>query len=132
MIPMSNSHTEIEESLLPDIAVADREDGRRRRIYICIFASFLLVVISGVLTGVLYVVLRSDPASPAVIPTVILISLDGWRWDYLDMYKEQTPVLNRLRSEGTYSAIQPRFATKTFPVSLFHFISFYFIYVFPL
>lgn len=120
MIPLSNSHTEIEESLLPDLAQEEsRDKARRKRVYICIIIAFLLVVTSGVLTGVLYVVLRHDKApspSPAfILPTVILISLDGFRHDYLDLYKEQTPIMNKLRGEGTYTAFQPRFATKTFP-----------------
>eukprot|EP00026_Physarum_polycephalum_P004248 Phypoly_transcript_04265.p1 GENE.Phypoly_transcript_04265~~Phypoly_transcript_04265.p1 ORF type:complete len:454 (+),score=51.76 Phypoly_transcript_04265:712-2073(+) len=115
MIPLTNSHTEIEESLLPDIADAERDAAKRRRVYICIIVSFILVVASGILTGVLYVVLRKDPIPASIIPTVILISLDGFRWDYLDMYKEQTPFMNQLRGEGTYSAFQPCFVTKTFP-----------------
>lgn len=52
------------------------------------------------------------PQSPA--PTVILVSLDGFRWDYLD--RGITPNLGRLASEGVRArAMVPVFPTKTFP-----------------
>ncbi len=47
-------------------------------------------------------------------PTVILISLDGFRYDYLDKYKPVT--LNRLAAEGVRAKwMIPSFPTKTFP-----------------
>ena len=47
-------------------------------------------------------------------PTVILISLDGFRYDYLDKYKPET--LNRLAREGVRAKwMIPSFPTKTFP-----------------
>lgn len=47
-------------------------------------------------------------------PTVILISLDGFRYDYLDKYKP--PVLNNLAKEGVRAKwMIPSFPTKTFP-----------------
>ena len=47
-------------------------------------------------------------------PTVILISLDGFRYDYLDKYKPET--LNRLAREGVRAKwLIPSFPTKTFP-----------------
>jgi predicted AlkP superfamily pyrophosphatase or phosphodiesterase len=47
-------------------------------------------------------------------PTVILISLDGFRYDYLDMYKPK--VLNQLASEGVRAKwMTPSFPSKTFP-----------------
>lgn len=47
-------------------------------------------------------------------PTVILISLDGFRWDYLDKYKP--PVMNKLAKEGVRAKwMIPSFPTKTFP-----------------
>lgn len=47
-------------------------------------------------------------------PTVILISLDGFRWDYLDKYKP--PVLNKLAKDGVRAKwMIPSFPTKTFP-----------------
>ena len=36
---------------------------------------------------VLYVVLRTNPVTTSIIPTVILVSLDGFRYDYLDLYR---------------------------------------------
>ena len=56
------------------------------------------------------------PASEAVElePTVILVSLDGFRWDYLDMYN--APTLERLASEGVQAEkLIPVFPSKTFP-----------------
>ena len=47
-------------------------------------------------------------------PTVILISLDGFRADYLDKYKP--PVLNKLAKEGVRAKwMIPSFPTKTYP-----------------
>ena len=47
-------------------------------------------------------------------PTVLLISLDGFRWDYLE--KADTPNLDRLVSTGAKArALIPAFPTKTFP-----------------
>ncbi|MEX2270318.1 MAG: nucleotide pyrophosphatase/phosphodiesterase family protein [Vicinamibacterales bacterium] len=45
---------------------------------------------------------------------VLLISLDGFRWDYRDRF--ETPTLDALASEGTSAEkLQPVFPTKTFP-----------------
>ena len=47
-------------------------------------------------------------------PTVILISLDGFRWDYLDKY--QPPALSALAHGGVRAKwMTPSFPTKTFP-----------------
>ncbi len=47
-------------------------------------------------------------------PTIILISLDGFRYDYLEKY--QPKVLNRLAREGVRAKwMIPSFPTKTFP-----------------
>lgn len=57
-------------------------------------------------------------ARPAAIdslrPTVVLVSIDGFRWDYLD--RGLTPTLTRLVREGVRAeAMIPVFPTKTFP-----------------
>ncbi len=47
-------------------------------------------------------------------PIMILISLDGWRWDYLD--RAQVPRLRALATRGVRSeGLIPTFPTKTFP-----------------
>lgn len=47
-------------------------------------------------------------------PTVILISLDGFRYDYLEKYKPQN--LNKLAREGVRAMwMMPSFPSKTFP-----------------
>jgi len=47
-------------------------------------------------------------------PTVILISLDGFRWDYLDKYAP--PTLTSLAKNGVRAKwMTPSFPTKTFP-----------------
>ena len=47
-------------------------------------------------------------------PTVILISLDGFRYDYLEKFNP--PVLNRLAKNGVRAKwMLPSFPTKTFP-----------------
>ena len=46
-------------------------------------------------------------------PTVILVSLDGWRWDYAQKYP--APALTRLMKQGVSGALIPSFPSKTFP-----------------
>lgn len=47
-------------------------------------------------------------------PYVILVSFDGFRWDYLDLY--ETPNFDRVAREGTRAdRLIPVFPTKTFP-----------------
>ncbi len=60
---------------------------------------------------------RPAPASAAVAemrtPVVILISIDGFRPDYLD--RGVTPNLSRLAADGVSAAMRPAFPSKTFP-----------------
>lgn len=47
---------------------------------------------------------------------LILLSLDGFRWDYCEKYPDETPTLRRLRAEGTTArSLIPVFPTNTFP-----------------
>ena len=46
-------------------------------------------------------------------PVTILVSIDGFRPDYLD--RGITPALSRLAADGTTSAMRPSFPSKTFP-----------------
>ncbi len=59
---------------------------------------------------------RPAPAStaPADQAIVILISLDGWRWDYLERFAP--PTLSRLAAVGVRAeGLIPQFPSKTFP-----------------
>lgn len=52
---------------------------------------------------------RPTPAGP-----LILISIDGFRWDYLQTY--DTPVLRQLAASGVHARrLNPSFPSKTFP-----------------
>ncbi len=52
----------------------------------------------------------------AETPPLILISLDGFRWDYCALHPAETPNLRRLISEGvTAQGLIPVFPTNTFP-----------------
>jgi predicted AlkP superfamily pyrophosphatase or phosphodiesterase len=55
------------------------------------------------------------PATPRVEgpPITILISLDGFRPDYLD--RGETPTLTRLANEGVRASMRPSFPSVTFP-----------------
>jgi len=59
----------------------------------------------------------APPAAIAVAeeraPVTILVSIDGFRPDYLD--RGLTPVLSRLAAEGVTAPMRPSFPTKTFP-----------------
>jgi predicted AlkP superfamily pyrophosphatase or phosphodiesterase len=57
---------------------------------------------------------REAPPLPAERAILILISIDGFRWDYLDRYKP--PTLIRLGGEGVRAdGLIPEFPSKTFP-----------------
>lgn len=48
------------------------------------------------------------------LPTLILVSLDGFRWDFLQ--HDVTPTLSRLAADGVHAErLIPSFPTKTFP-----------------
>ena len=53
---------------------------------------------------------RSDEARA---PVTILVSIDGFRPDYLD--RGVTPNLNRLRAGGVFASMRPSFPSVTFP-----------------
>ncbi|MGB0898712.1 MAG: alkaline phosphatase family protein, partial [Psychrobium sp.] len=47
-------------------------------------------------------------------PYVLLISLDGFRWDYVDKYKPE--FISTFAKEGaSLTSMRPSFPTKTFP-----------------
>jgi predicted AlkP superfamily pyrophosphatase or phosphodiesterase len=53
------------------------------------------------------------PAPTAARPLTILVSIDGFRADYLD--RGVTPVLSGLAASGARGAMRPSFPSKTFP-----------------
>jgi predicted AlkP superfamily pyrophosphatase or phosphodiesterase len=57
---------------------------------------------------------RVATGSPDHAPIVVLISIDGWRWDYTDRF--QPPAISRLARAGvTAEGLIPVFPSKTFP-----------------
>ncbi len=53
----------------------------------------------------------TEPGRP-----LILLSLDGFRWDYCEKYPAETPTLRALRAEGVAArSLIPCFPTNTFP-----------------
>jgi predicted AlkP superfamily pyrophosphatase or phosphodiesterase len=67
-----------------------------------------------VLAALLFVptIVRSEESVSK--PTLILVSLDGFRWDYLDLF--ETPNLNQLAAEGVRAkGLTPVYPSKTFP-----------------
>ena len=46
-------------------------------------------------------------------PYLLILSMDGCRWDYPDMYR--MPTLDSMASVGVKSTMKPSFPTKTFP-----------------
>jgi predicted AlkP superfamily pyrophosphatase or phosphodiesterase len=55
----------------------------------------------------------SAPAAEAKAPVTILVSIDGFRADYLD--RGVTPNLSALAAAGISSAMRPSYPSKTFP-----------------
>lgn len=63
---------------------------------------------------------HDQPSPQNNIPKLIIVSFDGFRWDYLDIVKEQglqTPNFDRMMLEGASVAggLKNVFITKTFP-----------------
>jgi len=57
---------------------------------------------------------RDRAAGSDLEPTVILVSFDGWRWDYQS--KAAAPNLQRLIARGVHAeGLIPSFPPKTFP-----------------
>lgn len=61
----------------------------------------------------LVVVAASGPAAAADRPVTVLVSIDGFRADYLD--RGVTPTLSALAESGVRAAMRPSFPSKTFP-----------------
>ncbi|MFI5336546.1 MAG: alkaline phosphatase family protein [Opitutales bacterium] len=75
----------------------------KRLFALFLLASVLLVEVAGSITP--------PPPTSALL---ILVSIDGFRWDYLQKY--DAPVLRRLAAEGVHARrMTPSFPSKTFP-----------------
>jgi len=61
----------------------------------------------------LVLLMSASAAAAADRPPTILISIDGFRADYLD--RGVTPVLSALAAQGARGAMRPSFPSKTFP-----------------
>ncbi|TAJ70534.1 MAG: alkaline phosphatase family protein [Phenylobacterium sp.] len=66
-----------------------------------------------VLAAVLLAACATTPMQAPGGPPVILVSIDGFRPDYLD--RGVTPVLSGLAAAGVRAAMRPSFPSKTFP-----------------
>jgi predicted AlkP superfamily pyrophosphatase or phosphodiesterase len=74
--------------------------------------AFLVLVLVGWSCGAQAVV---DPPTVAS-PPLLLISMDGFRWDYAALHREETPNLQRLLHEGVSArGLIPAFPSNTFP-----------------
>ncbi len=71
--------------------------------------SFLAALLAGSLTAC-----RDAPVLPAERAILVLISIDGYRWDYTERFKP--PALMRLAANGVQAdGLIPEFPSKTFP-----------------
>lgn len=74
------------------------------------WAALVLVLIAGVLASTAPARAAKPPGKP---PLTILISLDGFRPDYLD--RGDTPTLSALAADGARGAMRPSFPSLTYP-----------------
>lgn len=81
------------------------------------FANLLALATAGVLSACAPVSgeVQSAPATQAEVrePVTILVSIDGFRPDYLD--RGLTPTLSALAAGGVTASMRPSFPSKTFP-----------------
>jgi predicted AlkP superfamily pyrophosphatase or phosphodiesterase len=71
--------------------------------------AFLAALLAGSLSAC-----RAASPLPPERAIVVLISIDGFRWDYLDKFNP--PALRRLAAEGVHAdGLIPQFPSKTFP-----------------
>ncbi|HSI88714.1 MAG TPA: ectonucleotide pyrophosphatase/phosphodiesterase [Pyrinomonadaceae bacterium] len=72
----------------------------------------VLVIVSAIVA--LSACAAAQQRTPAQDQSILLISIDGFRDDYFELYKP--PTINRLASEGTRAKwMLPAYPTKTFP-----------------
>jgi predicted AlkP superfamily pyrophosphatase or phosphodiesterase len=114
---ISSNSSESDEQRL--IATATQRKTRRARVWrrLCIYSAILILFV--VLLLVAYRLSSSKPKKSTVAlasngtsmfaPTTILISLDGFRADFL--YRGLTPTLNRFIADG----ISPKYMLPSFP-----------------
>jgi len=56
---------------------------------------------------------KNDPPANTEIPYVVMLSLDGFRWNYAD--RISTPNLDKIANQGIRAEMKAAFPTKTFP-----------------
>lgn len=60
--------------------------------------------------------LRSVAADATTPPLLVLVSLDAFRWDYCDLYPDQTPTLREMKRAGVSArGLVPAYPSNTFP-----------------
>ena len=73
--------------------------------------ALLVLLLAGVAAGTSLLLAQTRPAEA---PLTILVSIDGWRWDYTD--RANVPNLKALAARGVRSeGLIPSFPTVTFP-----------------
>ena len=73
-----------------------------------------LIALAACSVGCAASAVAAEPAPPR--DPVVLVSLDGFRWDYCDLHPAETPTLRRLRREGVSArGLVPVFPSNTFP-----------------
>lgn len=99
-----------------DLELAKKRSSRRGRRYLTMF-----MLLAGMVSFILFVAtymafnatVRAFSSTEDPAPPLLLISIDGFRYDYL--YRGLTPTLARLARSGMHGPMKPQFPTYTFP-----------------
>ncbi|KAL9654794.1 hypothetical protein ABK040_008588 [Willaertia magna] len=87
-------------------------------IAVLVFAFFAALL--AVFAYIVFYNVQNPPKPPIHNPetfnkTVILMSIDGFRQDYLERYKDNCPTIRSLIAKGVSGSLKPIFPVKTFP-----------------
>jgi len=105
-----------QESLLVESEVTVESKNKKKKIYLVFLALALILVIIFTTLTLYFIFVQHSPGTLPRPNKLVLISVDGFRWDYVTNYASSLPNVQRLIQNGTHAkSMIPVFPSKTFP-----------------